>query len=48
MKDSPPEFCELLKYVKGLNYDTEPDYDYMKGLLSLIKQKINMTEAIFD
>ncbi|CAG9319795.1 unnamed protein product [Blepharisma stoltei] len=48
MKGFPPEFCELLKYVRGLNFDTEPDYNYMKGLLSSIKLKINMAEAIFD
>ncbi|CAG9317754.1 unnamed protein product [Blepharisma stoltei] len=48
MKDAPYDFSELLCYVKSLQYDTRPDYDYIKGILSELKRKVNVNDNIFD
>ena len=37
----PNEFCRYIKYVKKLNFEEEPDYNYLRGLFTelLIKYK---------
>lgn len=35
-KDSPPEFKSLLTYCKALRFEENPDYDYMKRLLTAV------------
>ena len=31
-KDLPQEFCDYMNYVKTLNFEAKPNYEYLKGL----------------
>ena len=37
----PEEFCDYIKYVKGLQFEENPNYDYLKGLFMNIMNKMN-------
>ena len=40
-KDLPQEFCEYLNYTKGLNFEENPNYDYLRGLFKNLLIKKN-------
>ena len=46
--DSPREFFYLMSYVKNLQYDSSPDYNYMIHLLDFVSQQFNCDEVPFD
>ena len=35
-KDLPNEFCDYMKYVKKLNFESKPDYEYLRSLFQNI------------
>ena len=37
----PEEFCDYIKYVKGLKFEENPNYDYLRGLFINIMNKMN-------
>lgn len=37
----PPDFIQIIKYIKTLRYDEKPDYEYLKMTLNQIKEKIS-------
>ena len=39
--DLPEEFCEFLKYARGLKFEENPNYNYLKGLFINIMNKMN-------
>ena len=41
-KDLPGEFCDYMKYVKNLNFESKPDYEYLRRLFNNILLKIDM------
>ena len=38
-KDLPPQFEEYVKYVKNMEYEQEPDYNYLRNLFMNVLQK---------
>ena len=38
-KELPQEFLNFLKYAKGLNFEEDPNYDYLRGLFFKILNK---------
>ena len=39
-KGLPSEFCEYIKYVKGLQFEEDPKYNYLKGLFINVLNRI--------
>jgi hypothetical protein len=33
---TPPELCQIYRYIRGLSYEQDPDYIYLKSLLHKI------------
>ena len=50
LKDEPQELIDYIKYCKNLDYEQDPDYDYLIGLLkSIILDKLNeKIDYMFD
>ncbi|RKK06417.1 hypothetical protein BFJ65_g18614 [Fusarium oxysporum f. sp. cepae] len=41
----PPDFCDGLRYTRGLDFEQEPDYDSLRGrLLQALKGSNGLTE----
>lgn len=40
------EFKELLVYAQGLDFEEEPDYEYIENLLISIKEKHDLGDAL--
>ena len=40
----PEEFCDYIKYVKNLNFEDEPDYNYLKSLFQIMLNKQGFEE----
>ena len=36
------EFCEYIKYCRNLGFETEPDYNYLRGLLKKVMIEKNL------
>jgi hypothetical protein len=49
-RDCPPEFNEYLTYCKSLQFEDEPNYDYMLGLFTKVadREGINLYDNVFD
>jgi casein kinase 1 len=48
-KDLPTEFYTFVKYTRELEFEAEPNYDYLRGLLSTILEKHCANEEnVFD
>lgn len=49
-RDCPPEFAEYLKYCKSLQFEDEPNYDYILGLFTNLasRENINLYDNVFD
>ena len=49
-KSLPAQMVQFTKYVKHLEFEQEPDYNYLRGLInSILKQrKINLDSLIFS
>ena len=48
-KRLPKAFCEYIKYTKKLNFEEDPNYNYMRGLfLDYLNTKKNMTDLKFS
>ena len=41
-KELPKEFCDYMNYVKNLNFEEKPDYEYLKQLFKNILLNIDM------
>ena len=41
-EDLPNEFCEYMKYVKKLNFESIPDYEYLRSLFKNMLYSIDM------
>ena len=41
LKNEPRELIEYIKYCKNLNYEEEPDYEYLSGLFTKIMTNMN-------
>ena len=50
LKDEPQELVDYIKYCKNLDYEQDPDYDYLIGLFkSIILEKLNeKIDYMFD
>jgi serine/threonine protein kinase len=35
----PDEFCEYIKYTRNLQFEEDPNYDYLRGLFSKVMQR---------
>ena len=46
-RDLPKEFCDYIKYVKGLQFEQDPDYNYLKGLFLNILNRIGFNNIDF-
>ena len=47
-KGLPKEFANYIKYVKGLHFEEEPNYNYLKGLfIDVLKQKMLKNDLNF-
>lgn len=45
----PEEFSAYLAYARKLGFEETPDYDYLRGLMSKVLQKINeVDDGVFD
>jgi hypothetical protein len=46
----PFEFREFVRYSKGLRFDEEPKYDYLKGLIMKVSDRegYDMDDKVFD
>ncbi|KAI3649487.1 hypothetical protein MP228_005119 [Amoeboaphelidium protococcarum] len=45
----PEEFAMYLTYARKLGFEETPDYDYLRGLMNKVLQKINETDdAVYD
>ena len=42
----PKEFCEYLKYTRNLNFEQDPDYNYLRNLFCKILEKMNNTNDL--
>ena len=40
----PGEFCEYIRYVKNLNFEDDPDYNYLKSLFQIMLKKQGIIE----
>ena len=48
-KGFPKEFCEFVKYTRKLEFEEEPDYDYLRNLLKqVMKDKNYEMDYIYD
>ena len=49
-KSLPPQMVSFMKYVKQLEFEQEPDYNYLRGLFhSILKQsKMNFDSLVFS
>jgi len=48
-KDLPSELCAFIKYTRDLEFETDPNYDYLRGLLKTILEKhCSKEDNIFD
>jgi serine/threonine protein kinase len=48
-KGFPKEFEEYVDYTRNLEYEQDPDYDYLKNLFySILKEEKNNSENIYD
>ena len=45
--DIEPEFREMLEYAQKLDFEEEPDYEYLESLLSVIKERNDFDDS-FD
>ena len=41
-KDLPEEFCDFMKYVKNLNFESKPNYEYLRSLFNNILLKLDI------
>ena len=41
-KDLPNEFCDYIKYVRKLNFEEKPNYEYLKNLFKNILFRIDI------
>ena len=41
-KDLPNEFCDYMKYVRNLNFEETPNYEYLKNLFKNILFRIDL------
>ena len=50
LKNEPKEFVDYIKYCKNLEYEEEPDYNYLEGLFKAIITKVlsNKIDYLFD
>ncbi|CAG9310956.1 unnamed protein product [Blepharisma stoltei] len=46
--NKPEEFSHIFKYARNLEFDAEPDYQYIKNQLALIRQKNNIHAIGFE
>jgi casein kinase 1 len=37
----PKAFCDYVKYTRGLEFEEEPNYDYLRGLLKKVMEEFN-------
>ncbi|KAJ1566141.1 casein kinase I [Nowakowskiella sp. JEL0078] len=45
----PDEFAQYLGYVRGLKFEEQPDYDYLRGLLNKVLQRYGeIDDGVFD
>lgn len=45
----PEEFANYLTYARKLGFEETPDYDYLRGLMNKVLQKINETDdGVYD
>ena len=42
----PEEFCEYLKYTRNLNFEQDPDYNYLRNLFCKILERMNNTNDL--
>ena len=48
-RDLPGEFAAYLNYCRGLKFEEEPDYQYLKGLFSQLAVKLGIEyDGVFD
>ena len=48
-KGFPKEFCEFVKYTRKLEFEEEPDYDYLRNLLKqVMKDKNYVMDYVYD
>ena len=38
-KDFPSELCDYINYTRNLDFEADPDYDYLRGLFASIMEK---------
>ena len=50
LKNEPKEFVDYIKYCRNLEYEEEPDYNYLEGLFKTIITKVlnNRIDYMFD
>ena len=41
-KDFPSELCDYINYTRNLDFEADPDYDYLRGLFASIMEKNNI------
>jgi casein kinase 1 len=45
----PEEFAIYLTYARKLGFEENPDYDYMRGLMNKVLQRVNETDdGVYD
>lgn len=45
-KDAPSEFLQFMIYVKSLQFEERPNYEYLESLLQSIRKKDNLTNYV--
>ena len=46
-KNFPEEFTEFIKYTRHIQFESKPDYDYLRGLLKNVLNKSNFEYDYF-
>ena len=46
-KNFPGEFTEFIKYTRHIQFESKPDYDYLRGLLKNVMNKLNFEYDYF-
>ena len=48
-KGLPEEFVEIIKYIRNLEFEQDPDYDYLKGLfISILSRMEQRNDSLFS
>ena len=48
-KGLPEEFVELMKYIRNLEFEQDPDYNYLRGLfISILSRKEQKNDELFS